>query len=711
MSEIVDDVQAVLGADRVTEILPGAVVVHDDHRWMEDWRAPRFSSWVREQGEATASWFAGHAAHEDVLAEVRELVGLAEELTNPQSGGEYLFFLARSAHDTAPRLFCVADGGHTAWLVVDPQRLDVGLGAMVSARSHVSIDWFTPSPDGERIALGLSVDGSEEATLVVVGRDGRPVDGLCLSRAYPMRLNRANVGGVSWSPDGKALAYLRLSDLGEESETARYQHASACLRRLDDPHHEIVLMRSGLHQDIDLAADDLPMVHLVAGGRAVLTVAHASTRERSVYVCDDIGRTDPAVLAWRRLAGPEDRVHAWCVVADHWYAGHARDQGWVVTWRDLSAMGAPQVLREEEGSTLEDLVAVGSAVLVRALVDGGAALVALHPDHPGRGPVRLDLPERAGVAAVSPVTATTPAADILVTGWVSAPRVLRFDLVTGESEARWPVQAPDLAEDVECRLDHARGSDGTSIPITVIGSASGGGPVPVWLTAYGFFGITLRPVFTPLFLAWVRRGGVVVVAHVRGGGDCGDAWYRAGHREHKERTVEDLLDVADHLVRSGITTRALTVAEGTSAGGLTVGGAMVRAPERFGAVVLRVSLTNTLRLEMHDNGPPNIPEYGTVTTVDGARALLTSDIYHRVEPHVRYPPVLLTVGLRDPRVLPWQPAKLAARLQENGGIALLRVEELGGHGVGAATSQNVAESADRLCFALAHLGLIRKDSH
>jgi prolyl oligopeptidase len=162
-----------------------------------------------------------------------------------------------------------------------------------------------------------------------------------------------------------------------------------------------------------------------------------------------------------------------------------------------------------------------------------------------------------------------------------------------------------------------------------------------------------------------------------------------------------VLAAAEHLIDRGYTTAAQLGLEGTSAGGLTAAGAMLRRPAGFGAVVLRVPVTNTLRLETEDNGPPNIPEYGTVTSETGLRALLISDACHRLDPTGGYPPTLATAGLRDPRVTPWQPAKFIAHLQaaaNPGYPTMLRVEEHAGHGVGSTKEQLDRETADRYTF-------------
>jgi prolyl oligopeptidase len=156
------------------------------------------------------------------------------------------------------------------------------------------------------------------------------------------------------------------------------------------------------------------------------------------------------------------------------------------------------------------------------------------------------------------------------------------------------------------------------------------GANPTLLTGYGSYGITLDPAFEPEMLAWYERGGVYAVAHLRGGGEYGRQWHEAGRLLNKETTITDFVDCAEFLVREGWTRPALLAGEGGSAGGIPTGGALVRRPDLWAAMVMQVPVTNALRAEFSPNGPINTPEFGSVTTEEGLRALLLIDAYQRV---------------------------------------------------------------------------------
>jgi prolyl oligopeptidase len=229
------------------------------------------------------------------------------------------------------------------------------------------------------------------------------------------------------------------------------------------------------------------------------------------------------------------------------------------------------------------------------------------------------------------------------------------------------------------------------------------------LYAYGSYGISSSPSFSASRLAWFEQGGVFAVAHVRGGGENGEEWHLAGKDANKINTIDDFIDCAQWLVANKYTSPAKLGARGGSAGGITMGGAITRAPQLFAAVLDEIPVSDQLRIETSPNGPPNVPEFGSVKTEAGFKNLYATSAVQHVEPGVKYPAVMLTTGANDPRVDPWQAAKMAATLQaDNAGATpiLLRVDFSGGHGlIGATKSQATDLAADEYSFLLWNMGV------
>jgi prolyl oligopeptidase len=192
------------------------------------------------------------------------------------------------------------------------------------------------------------------------------------------------------------------------------------------------------------------------------------------------------------------------------------------------------------------------------------------------------------------------------------------------------------------------------------------------------------------------------MAHVRGGGEKGEDWHLAGKKATKPNTWKDFIACAEYLVEQGYTSPDHLAGTGGSAGGILVGRAITERPDLFRAAVPRVGVMNALRVEHEPGGKANIPEFGTTAVEAEFRALHEMDAVAHVRPGVRYPAVLLTAGVNDSRVEAWQPAKMAAALQEHsaGGPVLLRVGFDAGHGMGLTKDQRVEETADVYAFLL-----------
>jgi len=254
----------------------------------------------------------------------------------------------------------------------------------------------------------------------------------------------------------------------------------------------------------------------------------------------------------------------------------------------------------------------------------------------------------------------------------------------------------------------ATSADGTAVPLTLLlpPGAARDGKQYVWLLGYGAGGYSLSPKFYSFRDAWLKRGGIWAIAHVRGGGELGAAWHRAGMKGNKEHSIDDYIACGEKLIKDNYTSSQRMVANGRSAGGIVVGGVMTRRPDLFRAIVVTAGGTNMLRLETGAVGPENAREFGDTSTQDGFQGLLKMDTVQRVRDGLRYPAILLQTGANDPKVPSWHSGKLAARVQAastSGQPVLLSVAANQGHNNDTA-DQVVQSWADAFAFALWQLG-------
>lgn len=251
--------------------------------------------------------------------------------------------------------------------------------------------------------------------------------------------------------------------------------------------------------------------------------------------------------------------------------------------------------------------------------------------------------------------------------------------------------------------------DGQDIPLTLIykKNISLDSNNPVLIDAYGAYGTNMNPFFAKTYLLWVLKGGIVAVAHVRGGGEKGEIWHKGGYKETKSNSWKDLISCAEYLVKEKYTSHSKMAIWGASAGGITVGRAMTERPKLFKAVIIESGILNPLRIESMPNGLNSVKEFGSINNENEFKGLLEMDAYQHLNKKIRYPATLITTGINDPRVSTWMPAKFAAKLKEvnsSDNPILLKVDYEGGHGGSIPLMQRYSNLADIFAFAFWQLG-------
>jgi prolyl oligopeptidase len=253
--------------------------------------------------------------------------------------------------------------------------------------------------------------------------------------------------------------------------------------------------------------------------------------------------------------------------------------------------------------------------------------------------------------------------------------------------------------------------DGTRIPMFLVHrkDMQRNGRQPVMLYGYGGFDISMTPAFSPAILAWLEMGGVYAVANLRGGGEYGEPWHKAGTRAQKQNVFDDFIAAAQYLVQQKYTTPKKIAIRGGSNGGLLVGAVITQRPELFGAALPDVGVVDMLRYQLASaNARQWSDDYGlSEDSNDFKSQFAYSPVQNAYRQHC-YPPTLITTAAQDNRVVPWHSFKFAAAAQASqrcNNPVLLRVETRAGHGAGKPTWMQVDHYAEAWAFAAAALGM------
>jgi prolyl oligopeptidase len=679
----------------VTEIFFGQTVT-DRYRWLESWHEDKVKVWLKAQDDYTRGTLARIPGRAKFLARVQALDTASTRVRSAQMWGGKTFYLKADPGADNVKLYVRGPLASSERLLVDPELL-------TKNGVHSSIDYFQPSLDGELVAYGLSQGGSESSVIHVIET--------ATAHVRPDAIDRARFAAVHWLPGNKSFVYNRLQEMKPGMpKTAFEQRSRAYVHELgSNPNQDRFVFGYGYSPAVPIADDDLSFVsYSVASPYLLGIVAHGTQNEVTAYYIP-LGELTSPQIKWRKLFDVDAAVVGFDAHGDSIYmVTHKSKPHYEVTRTSLKTpdIEHAEVVVPASAVVIQEADVALDGIYIRDLDGGIGRLRRLSFD--GKiEPIPLAPGQSAEVISATPSEA---GALIHSVSWTTSPRWLAYD-VGHKSTSDTGIQPP-LPVDTsayEALEVKAKSADGTMVPLSIIRAKNIvlDGNRPTHLIGYGAYGISYDAYFDPVWLAWLERGGVIAFAHVRGGGEYGEEWYRAGYKLTKQHTIDDFIGSAQYLIDHKYTSPRRLAGEGTSAGGILIGGAITQRPDLFAGALIRVGCSNALRMEFTPNGPPNIAEFGSVTDEAGFKGLYAMDAYQHVVDGTSYPAVLLTVGINDPRVDPSQPAKMAARLQAATSSAkpvLLRVDYDAGHGMGSTRAQHDLEYADEMSFLLWQTG-------
>jgi prolyl oligopeptidase len=675
--------------------------VDDPYRYFEEPMAPEVAAWMKahsEHAHATLKRIGGRAALRSRLEEI-DASASARVGEVQRCAGDWLFYQRRGAKEDQFKL-CTRQGLAGAERVLfDPEELK-----KKSGKPH-AINWYSASPDGAKVALGVSAGGSEEASMRVLDvKSGRQLGPI---------IDRTRFGGISWSRDGRQIYFHRMQALKKGAPpTDKYQRSMACVMPAGGRERSIrVLLRAGDKGPIQVPATEFPFIEIMPDGRAIASAMDGVSSEFSAW-----HSTEAAVQAgrpaWKKLFSQADAVTAMAVKGDRVYAlthqGAPRYRLIGGKLEGFSPATATTLVPESE--RVLGTLAAASDALYFDVRDGNVKKLLKLAYADGAQPQEVALPVL-GSFGFGGVQATLPGVLLDLESWTRARQI--FSVAADGRVANTGLQPAgpfDTPADVSATEVMVKSHDGVLVPMSIIhrtGTALDGAN-PTILYGYASYGFTEEPFFSPGRLAWMDAGGVFAVANPRGSGVFGKEWHNAGKQGTKPNTWKDFIACAEYLVQQKWTRPSRLAIWGGSAGGILVGMAMCERPDLFAVVMPAVGSLDNVRAETTPNGIPNIPEFGSRKTEPGFRALLAMSTYHQIKDGVPYPAVLLTHGVNDPRVQVANTTKTAARLMAastSGKPVLMRLDYDSGHGIGNTKAQALDERADTFAFVLWQTGM------
>lgn len=684
------------------------VTLHDPYRWMEGEHNTEFQQWLAAQGEDTR-------ARLDALPTLKawqQALAKTNGATVVHSGqryvGDRLFFIRQAAQGNGTLMVREADG--TERVLLDP-------GTLEGDGGHASITLFVPSPDGSKVAVDIDHGGNEVTRLEVLDvASGKPT-GDAVAPVW-------GEFGAQWLPDGSGFAYTQMAPPDQRTGGDPLQDMRARLHRLGTPAaRDPILLRAGsgdgANASFPIPANRFPVIAFPAGSRWALGSASGAQPEQRFCVALQAEAAKPGAH-WRCIASLDDKVQSATIHGDTLYlvSTRARSNGQVLAL-DLSR---PDATIEDARSIVPlegDEMVVGISLYDTQQVAAARDALYVKVSREGLDGIRrvdyrngtidtVPMPLE-GAASLFHADGNQDGFLLELRGWTTPPRSWRYDPADhalhslGQDEA-----SPADYSMIEATETDLVSEDGTHVPLTILHrrDAALDGSHRAIVFGYGSYGLSILPSFKPVRLEWVKHGNVFAYVHVRGGGEKGEAWHLAGKGPNKHKGVEDFVAGVARLSELGYSRPQRTALISGSAGGLLIGGAVTRYPDKFGAAVFLVSVLNPVRLLQAPNGANQLGEFGDPRKASDFPWMLANDPYQQIKPHTAYPAMMLDVGLNDSRVAPWQTGKFAARLRQSntsGRPVWIRTDANGGHGIQHSLGAEAAEFADIYAFLEAQL--------
>ncbi|UUY07869.1 S9 family peptidase [Pseudomonas sp. J452] len=675
----------------------------DPYHWLEQRDAAEVLDYLKAENAYLEAELAEQAPLREALFE--EIKGRIREtdLSLPTPWGPWLYYQRTTAGDEYPRHYrcpLPADGSlrvdeSAEQLLLDPNEL--------AGDGYLSLGAFTTSPDHHLLGYSLDTAGDEIYQLFVKDLRSGAITALPFDDCD---------GSLTWANDSQTLFFTTLDDTHRPHQLHRH--------RLGEASAELVFEESDGRFFLSC--------YRTSSERQLVLLLGSKTTSESWVLDADTPQGQFACLA------PREEGHEYYV--DHGKVDHGQLDGawvWLIRSNQSGINFALYFVKEREAGEQQPTrvqwqelighdpqrmlegVSLNAGAFILSLREGGLPIIEVHPQ--GAAPYPVQLPDAAySLHVQDSLEFASPVIRLRYEALNRPAQIRQLDLRSAAQQVlkQTPVEGPFDADAYESRRLWARATDGTQIPISLVARRevlAAGKPAPLYLYGYGAYGECLDPWFSHARLSLLERGFVFAIAHVRGGGELGEAWYRAGKLEHKENTFGDFIACAEHLIAAGLTSPAQLAISGGSAGGLLIGAVLNQRPELFAAAIAEVPFVDVLNTMQNPDLPLTVTEYDEWGDPNQA------EVYERIKGYApyenvraqAYPALLAVAGYNDSRVQYWEAAKWVAKLRAtrtDNHLLLLKTDLGAGHGGMSGRYQGLKDVALEYAFLLKVLGLI-----
>ncbi|MCC9020305.1 prolyl oligopeptidase family serine peptidase [Flavobacterium lipolyticum] len=677
------------------------ITVEDKYRNLEDLKNEQTLSWLKAQADYTnhiLNSIPGKKTLIDELTSINDRVTEAISGLQIMEDGTY-FYQKTTPKDQVAKLYKRAGLKGKETLIFDPQTLKG------EAKDIFTISSFSPNKSGKLIAVNISKNGGEMSEMLLIN--------VADNKILADKIDKLRFGNANWLNDDKSFLYA-------QSPTADIHDAKAQLNIVTKLHvvgHDVaqdkVIFSKAMYPELKIAEEEIPFMGYDADSKILFLMPYSVNPNMKMFIAKG-SELNSDKISWKLLTDRKDEIKNFSFSdKDIYFFTSLNAPKFKVTKTSMANPNlatATLVIPEDKEANLNPITITKDGIFYTKTKNGIESTL-FFTDFEGKKHSEIKTPKKSATIVLTSRGSKYSDLWVRTTGWTTKGERYKYDVKKNNfirEELSTITEYPEF-ENFEIEELMVKSHDGVEVPLSIIykKGIKKNSNNPVLFYGYGAYGMSMSPSFNPSLLLWVERGGILAVAHVRGGGELGEKWHLEGQKSTKPNTWKDVIACTEYMIKEGYTNPTKTAIYSRSAGGIFVGRAITERPDLYAVAIPGVGSMNTVRGENAPNGPANTPEFGTMKIEDEAKALIEMDSYLQLKEGVNYPATLTTAGFNDPRIIVWSPAKFAARLLEvntSKKPTLLKVDYEAGHFGGASKAKSYEEVADVLSFALWQVG-------
>ena len=673
--------------------------IEDPYRHIENLSNPEVKKWIESQNKTAQSFLSNIEKKQFLIDKQIELDTKNEFVISKLkvTHNEYHFYLKRLPYENVAKLYYRTSFEGKEHLLYDP------ISFNTSENKNFVINYFQPDWTNAKIAISLTEKGKEISQIIILDIHTKQTYKEILHETWP-----SNTKGVEWLPDSSGFIYVRYPNASDPSKNLLLNSTSLLHHIGESQDQDVTIFSKAFCPDLNLKEEDLPITTIENQSSNYITGAAAgvdSYYDTYYLAINNIGATH-----WNPLFSKQELIKDYTIIGDSVvfktsYNAPNFKIG-ITSIKNPNFKTAKILVQESKDHVITDFAITSEGLYYVTSKNSVQAKLFKHTHTLDK---EITLPKTYGTIELSSHGQSYPKLWITAKGWTTNSERYQYvnNVVTPKNIHN--TSSSNILDNIVIEEIEVTGHDGQKIPLSIFYHRDmvKNGKNQVLMDGYGSYGISMKPAMRIHRTLWILEGGVYAVAHVRGGGEKGDDWHKGGFKKSKPNTWKDFISCAEYLISNQYTSpKKLAILSG-SAGGILIGRAITERPDLFAAAIVEFGSLNMLRSEMRNNGANNIKEFGTIKDPEEFKALLEMDAYHHIQKGKKYPALLLTAGLNDPRVPAWFSAKFMAKLQAydaSNNPKLLLVDSDSGHGIDDTKTKIFERYANIIAFAFKQTG-------